>query len=542
MDQLQKHYSPHKFNINGSTQEITSNSATAMHPMIKLHRPSRSVVHVRENSMDELDALFDPSKWSQRRTNQLPLIKRNLPHSFFKPPETGGTKTPFRRGTSHGHQSSVDFTFGQTNSLLHQQNIKIQKKLNNIANLSNHSRSASEPVSIFPPFDKFRNQQSLNMPNHLDEYHQENILQENSISSEWKSAMTPEGQKYYYNNVTHKTSWTLPANQQQAQNNTLNMLENSSSMTNEWRKLNHLDTNRNPTSNCFSKQPSSVNELEQFNGLESKENFELILNRIPVPEGWQKATTDSGESYFINHNTQTTHWEDPRIHLVPSYLKQDKHNYESKVNTSKFPAYNQTQNSSPLKKTKDTNDPLISNTSNLNPQSIASSVLGSLPISDLNSILNPSVPNQEDIKGLILQVISKKQYLFKSLEELNKQEAHLRNQLKFALESEDTSVRFPNEDFNITTGLESTNPDDTTTNILNDADKTKLTILDMKGVNHSNVLDNHTELDQVSNLYNKLLIQNYDGSDLASDGDKENSSVLERKENLIDITGEALKN
>eukprot|EP00058_Branchiostoma_floridae_P009741 XP_002595229.1 hypothetical protein BRAFLDRAFT_241197 [Branchiostoma floridae] len=37
------------------------------------------------------------------------------------------------------------------------------------------------------------------------------------------------------------------------------------------------------------------------------------INNIPLPEGWEQATTPEGEIYFINHRTQTTTWLDPRL-------------------------------------------------------------------------------------------------------------------------------------------------------------------------------------------------------------------------------------
>ena len=43
-----------------------------------------------------------------------------------------------------------------------------------------------------------------------------------------------------------------------------------------------------------------------------------------MPNGWQKAQKNKGETYFINHNTRTTCWEDPRLSLVPAYLKQQQ--------------------------------------------------------------------------------------------------------------------------------------------------------------------------------------------------------------------------
>lgn len=38
----------------------------------------------------------------------------------------------------------------------------------------------------------------------------------------------------------------------------------------------------------------------------------------PLPEGWEQAITSAGEIYFINHNTRTTSWFDPRIR---TYIK-----------------------------------------------------------------------------------------------------------------------------------------------------------------------------------------------------------------------------
>lgn len=33
----------------------------------------------------------------------------------------------------------------------------------------------------------------------------------------------------------------------------------------------------------------------------------------PLPDGWEQAATPEGEIYFINHQTRTTSWFDPRI-------------------------------------------------------------------------------------------------------------------------------------------------------------------------------------------------------------------------------------
>ena len=36
----------------------------------------------------------------------------------------------------------------------------------------------------------------------------------------------------------------------------------------------------------------------------------------PLPPNWEKAYTDKGESYFIDHTSGTSHWLDPRLSRV----------------------------------------------------------------------------------------------------------------------------------------------------------------------------------------------------------------------------------
>ena len=33
----------------------------------------------------------------------------------------------------------------------------------------------------------------------------------------------------------------------------------------------------------------------------------------PLPSNWEKAYTDKGEPYFIDHSSGTSHWLDPRL-------------------------------------------------------------------------------------------------------------------------------------------------------------------------------------------------------------------------------------
>ena len=54
-------------------------------------------------------------------------------------------------------------------------------------------------------------------------------------------------------------------------------------------------------------------QLSESIAFENQQQVEYLLEQIPMPEGWEKARTNKGEPYFINHTTKSTYWEDPRL-------------------------------------------------------------------------------------------------------------------------------------------------------------------------------------------------------------------------------------
>jgi len=44
---------------------------------------------------------------------------------------------------------------------------------------------------------------------------------------------------------------------------------------------------------------------------------ELIIDNSDLPTGWEVRKTTDGIRYFVDHNTHTTTFEDPRIHVPP---------------------------------------------------------------------------------------------------------------------------------------------------------------------------------------------------------------------------------
>ncbi|KAJ3355166.1 E3 ubiquitin-protein ligase pub1 [Allomyces javanicus] len=97
----------------------------------------------------------------------------------------------------------------------------------------------------------------------------------------WESRMTPEGRVYYVDHNTRATTWVDPRRQQ-----TVRMYNASSSST---------------------VQQQSVSQLG------------------PLPSGWEMRLTSTGRVYFVDHNTKTTTWDDPRL---PSSLDEGVPQYK----------------------------------------------------------------------------------------------------------------------------------------------------------------------------------------------------------------------
>jgi len=173
---------------------------------------------------------------------------------------------------------------------------------------------------------------------------------------------------------------------------------------------------------------------QQLEKLESQQQLEFILNQIQMPNGWEKAQTAKGEVYFINHNNKSTYWEDPRLALIPNFLKQQKLKLTS--NTNRISQQHEQTNIINQNNNINTLSPFNINANGLmssNGSNLASSLNSNLLNNDVNQIeltsntnetgfeQNVQATNQIDIKSMIVEVINKKKELFKSLEDLNKQ-------------------------------------------------------------------------------------------------------------------------
>ncbi|XBW37541.1 hypothetical protein QEN19_003121 [Hanseniaspora menglaensis] len=96
----------------------------------------------------------------------------------------------------------------------------------------------------------------------------------------WEQRYTPEGRSYFVDHNTRTTTWVDPRRQQ------------------------YIRT-YGPTSSTVQQQP--VSQLG------------------PLPSGWEMRLTNTARIYFVDHNTKTTTWDDPRL---PSSLDQNVPQYK----------------------------------------------------------------------------------------------------------------------------------------------------------------------------------------------------------------------
>jgi len=243
------------------------------------HNNKQPIIHVREDSASELEALFTISlNRNAEKPLQVPLRLRNLPESFWKPP-TFGSKSP----SVHSRENSLDNSLGQGGPF--SPGPIPSPGPPNIG--SHHSRANSCPATLGQTLAVAQQHQNhaLNQQNHHLRQHSYDVGGGDDLGPlppGWEKATTPAGQIYFMNHITKSTQWEDP---RKAINN---------------QRLKQLNGTASPR--------SAVSPLPQ--------NAQGQLQLGELPHGWEQSVTEQGEIYFIHHQTKKTTWFDPRIPIA----------------------------------------------------------------------------------------------------------------------------------------------------------------------------------------------------------------------------------
>jgi len=114
------------------------------------------------------------------------------------------------------------------------------------------------------------------------------------LPSGWERRVDGRGRTYYVDHNSRTTTWQRP---------TVESVNNY----NQWRSNQERNVSRE-------REQYQQRYLSLIQGQGTTDNAVLSADPLgPLPQGWEKRVHNAtGRTYFVNHNTKTTHWEDPR--------------------------------------------------------------------------------------------------------------------------------------------------------------------------------------------------------------------------------------
>ncbi|XP_026097426.1 NEDD4-like E3 ubiquitin-protein ligase WWP1 [Carassius auratus] len=140
----------------------------------------------------------------------------------------------------------------------------------------------------------------------------------------WEQRKDPHGRTYYVDHNTRTTTWERPQPlpmgwERRVDNRGRIYYVDHNTRTTTWQRPT-MESVRN-----FEQWQSQRSQLQgamhQFNqrylysaSMMSAENDPLG----PLPPGWERRVDTNDRVYFVNHNTKTTQWEDPRTQGLPN--------------------------------------------------------------------------------------------------------------------------------------------------------------------------------------------------------------------------------
>ena len=158
----------------------------------------------------------------------------------------------------------------------------------------NPTRHSPNPLALRSP-----STHSLPLPN-LPRQSMPAIPQpEPDIPPNWERRFTSEGRPYYVDHTTRTTTWIHPRRQ-----NALPARPQPPPAPSP--------TTTTPPSTAVSTTPTTTTANATTTATTT-----AASDAIPLPQGWEERQTPDGRPYFVDHNSRTTTWLDPRLANAP---------------------------------------------------------------------------------------------------------------------------------------------------------------------------------------------------------------------------------
>lgn len=130
----------------------------------------------------------------------------------------------------------------------------------------------------------------------------------------WERREDNLGRTYYVDHNTRTTTWTRPSQHysEQAQRTRLEANMQMERRAHQSRMLPEDRTGANSPNLPDSQQPGTPPAVANANAASMMATGATTAGTGELPAGWEQRYTPEGRPYFVDHNTRTTTWVDPR--------------------------------------------------------------------------------------------------------------------------------------------------------------------------------------------------------------------------------------
>jgi len=148
-----------------------------------------------------------------------------------------------------------------------------------------------------------------------------NVDQFGALPPGWERRIDPLGRTYYVDHNTRTTTWNRPSPDQSVNTNNQDTETNAARDQHSRRVLadDMVDVGRTNTqanvhrTGSTTPQPASNNTASA--ALAASNNI-TTAGTGSLPAGWEERYTPEGRPYYVDHNTRTTTWVDPRRQTI----------------------------------------------------------------------------------------------------------------------------------------------------------------------------------------------------------------------------------